>query len=182
MNIASGDPYGLLLQSNALRPMIVGIEGYDQGPLLASLECLSPLGVIVKHVKRRALPLGHHQGGRGARSGSPDATDVNGRIPLNVHHEARVHFSTEPHYGAEIVEAGLTRSNDSVPALVAVPPMRMSPVMRPKSMRHPDPSARSFPRVTYMMEALLSRPNDLCDPDVVDVGFDPLSSRAAYSI
>ncbi len=49
-------------------------------------------------------------------------------------------------------------------------------------MRHPDPSARSFPRVTYMMEALLSRPNDLCDPDVVDVGFDPLSSRDEYSI
>src|SRR6266498_5691993 len=104
MNIASGDTYGLLLQSNALRPMIVGIEGDEQGPLLAGLERLGPLRVIVKHVKRRALPLGHHQGGRGARSGGPDATDFNGSIPLIVHDEARVHLSTEPLHRAEVMK------------------------------------------------------------------------------
>ena len=103
MNIASGDTYGLLLQSDALRPMIVGIEGHEQSSLLTSLERLGPSRVIVKHVKRRTLPLGHHQGGRGARSGSPDATDFNGSISLNVHHKARVHLSTKPLHGAEVM-------------------------------------------------------------------------------
>jgi hypothetical protein len=83
--------------------MIVGIEGYEQSSFLASLERLGPLRVIVKHVKRGALPLGHHQGGRGAWSGGPDATDFNGSIPLNVYHKARMHLSTEPLHGAEVM-------------------------------------------------------------------------------
>jgi hypothetical protein len=59
--------------------------------------------VIVEHVERRTLPLGHHKGGRGAWSGGPDATDFDGRIPLNVHHETRVHLATEPLHGAEVM-------------------------------------------------------------------------------
>lgn len=106
MNVGSGDTYGLLLQSDALRPMIVGIKGYEQSCFLAGLERLGPLRVIVKHVKRRALPLGRHQGGRGARSGGPDATDFNGPIPLHVHHEAGVYVPSEPMYFAKVMGTG----------------------------------------------------------------------------
>ena len=108
MNVGNGDTYGLLLQSDALRPMIVGIEGYEQSCFLAGLERLRPLRVIVKHVKRRALPLGHHQGGRGAWSGAPDTTEFDGTIPLHAHHEAGVYMPSQPIHCAEVMG---TRAN-----------------------------------------------------------------------
>jgi hypothetical protein len=104
MNIASGDTYGLLLQSNTIGPVIIGIKRNKQSSLLANLERLGPLRVIVKHVKRRALPLGHHQGGRGAWSGGPDATNFNRRISLVVHHKDGLHLSAKPLHGAEVMK------------------------------------------------------------------------------
>jgi hypothetical protein len=83
--------------------MIVGIEGDEQGPFLACLECLGPLRVIVEHVKSRALPLGHHQGSRRARSRGPDAANFNRRIPLIVHHEAGVYVPAEPMHRTEVM-------------------------------------------------------------------------------
>jgi hypothetical protein len=46
----------------------------------------------------------------------------------------------------------------------------MDHVKRPMKIRHPRPLAHDLSRVTCIMEALLSRIDDLFDPDVVNLG------------
>ena len=86
----------------SLQARFRGAGGAFLARLVDDCGCQTPFGKI----ERRTLALGHHQGGRDARSGGPDTTDFDGSIALNAQRKASVHTPSEPFYRAEVMGIG----------------------------------------------------------------------------